>query len=58
MRQDKQAGGHALDYRIRARKVQTYTAHDLRIELPASAEFLKTNFEDQALNEKIKVSEG
>jgi acetolactate decarboxylase len=58
LRQDKQAGGHALDYRIRAGKVQIYTAHDLQIELPASAEFLNTNFEDPALNEKIKVSEG
>jgi acetolactate decarboxylase len=58
LRQDKQAGGHALDYRIRAGKVQICTAHDLQVELPASAEFLKTNFEDQALNEKIKASEG
>jgi acetolactate decarboxylase len=58
LRQDKQAGGHALDYRIRAGKVQICTVHDLQVELPASAEFLKTNFEDQALNEKIKASEG
>jgi acetolactate decarboxylase len=56
--QDKQAGGHALDYRIRAGKVQICTVHDLQVELPESAEFLKTNFEDQALNEKIKASEG
>jgi acetolactate decarboxylase len=58
LRRDKQAGGHALDYRLRASKVQTCTVHDLRIELPTSAEFLKTNFEDQALNEKIKAAEG
>jgi acetolactate decarboxylase len=56
--QDKQAGGHALDYRIRAGKVQICTVHDLQVELPASTEFLTTNFEDQALNEKIKASEG
>ena len=30
--------------------------HDLRVELPTSAEFLKTNFEDRALNEKIKAA--
>ena len=58
LRQDKQAGGHALDYRLRAGKVQVCTVHDLRVELPTSAEFLKTNFEDRALNEKIKASEG
>jgi hypothetical protein len=39
-------------------KVQICTVHDLQVELPTSAEFLNTNFEDQALNEKIKASEG
>ena len=58
LRQDKQAGGHALDYRLRAGKVQICTVHDLQVELPTSAEFLRTNFQDQALNEKIKASEG
>jgi acetolactate decarboxylase len=58
LRRDKQAGGHALDYRLRAGKVQICTVHDLRVELPTSAEFLKTNFEDRALNEKIKAAEG
>jgi acetolactate decarboxylase len=58
LRQDKQAGGHALDYRLRAGKVQICTVHDLQVELPTSAEFLKTNIEDQALNEKIKAAEG
>ncbi len=57
LRQDKQAGGHALDYRVREGKVQTCTAHDLRVELPTSAEFLKTNFGDPALSEKIKAAE-
>jgi acetolactate decarboxylase len=58
LRQDRKAGGHALDYRLRSGKVQICTVHDLRVELPTSAEFLKTNFEDQALNEKIKAAEG
>ena len=58
LRQDKQVGGHALDYRIREGKVQICTVHDLQVELPVSEEFLKTNFDDQALNEKIGVSEG
>ena len=58
LRQDKQAGGHALDYRLRAGKAQICTVHDLHVDLPTSAEFLKTNFDDQALNEKIKAAEG
>ena len=58
LRQDKNAGGHALDYRMRAGTVQTCTVHDLRVELPTSAEFLKTNFGDPALSEKIKAAEG
>jgi acetolactate decarboxylase len=57
LRQDKTAGGHALDYRIRAGRVQTCTVHDLRVELPASAEFLKANFGDPALSEKIRAAE-
>jgi acetolactate decarboxylase len=58
LRQDKRAGGHALDYRLRAGKVQICTVHEFRVELPTSAEFLKTNFEDKALTEKIKAAEG
>ena len=58
LRRDKQIGGHALDYRLRMGKVQICTVHDLRVELPTSAEFLKTNFEDPALNQKIKAAEG
>jgi acetolactate decarboxylase len=58
LREDKHAGGHALDYWIRVGKVQVCTVHDLRVELPTSAEFLQTNFEDRSINEKIKAAEG
>lgn len=58
LRFDKKAGGHALDYQIRAGKVRICTLLDFHVELPSSGEFLKTNFEDQALSEKIKASEG
>lgn len=58
LRKDKQAGVHALGYRLRSGKVQICTVHDLRVELPTSAEFLKKNFEDRALSEKIKAAEG
>ena len=58
LRQDKQAGGHALDYQIRSGKVRTCSVHDLRVELPTSAEFLRTNSADPALSERIKAVEG
>jgi acetolactate decarboxylase len=58
LRKDKEAGGHSLDYRIRSSKVQICTVHDLHIELPTTAEFLETNFEDPTLNKKIKAAEG
>jgi acetolactate decarboxylase len=58
LRQDKQAGGHSLDYRPCAGKVQICTVHDLQVELPTSAESLKMNFEDEALSDKIKASAG
>jgi acetolactate decarboxylase len=58
LQQNREGGGHALDYRLHDGKVQICTVHDLKVELPISAEFLKTNFDDQALNEKIKASEG
>src|SRR5580693_4451476 len=58
LRQDRQAGGHALDYQIRSGKVRTCSVHDLRVELPTSAEFLRTNSADPALSERIKAVEG
>jgi len=58
LRQDKWAGGHALDYHIRSGKAQICTVHRFHVELPTSAEFLKANFADQALSEKIEASEG
>jgi alpha-acetolactate decarboxylase len=58
LRQDKHAGGHALDFRLRAGKAQICTVHNLRVDLPSTEQFLGTNFEDPALNRKIKVAEG
>jgi acetolactate decarboxylase len=58
LRQDKQAGGHALDYHIRAVRVEICTVHGFHVELPSSTDFLKANFEDQDLSQKIKSSEG
>jgi len=53
-RKDKQAGGHGLDYRLRVGKVQICAVHDLRVELPTTAECLKTNFEDQSRRPRDK----
>lgn len=58
IKKDKQGGGHALDYRIRAGRVQMYSLHDLHVELPNSGDFLKAPFGDKSLDEQIKASEG
>jgi acetolactate decarboxylase len=58
LREDKQEGGHALDYRLRGGRVQLNTLHGFHVELPTSGAFLKASFNDGALNEKIKASEG
>jgi acetolactate decarboxylase len=58
IREDKQAGGHALNYQIRSGRIQLAGLHGLHIELPTSAAFLKANFEQRGLDDKIKASEG
>lgn len=57
LRDDKQAGGHCLDFSLRAGSVQICTVHGTAIGLPASEDFLKTAFEDPALGEKVKEAE-
>jgi acetolactate decarboxylase len=57
-REDKQAGGHALNYRIRSGRIQLATQHGFHVELPTSAAFLKANFEKSGLADKIKSREG
>lgn len=58
LRQDKQRGGYAIDYRLRAGKVQICTVRDLRVELPIPGEFHMANFEHPELKEKTKTAEG
>jgi len=58
LRQDKQAGGHALDYRIQSGKVQIAALRGFHVELPTSDEFMKANLGDAELDDKIKASEG
>jgi acetolactate decarboxylase len=69
LRQDRQAGGHALDYRFRRGKIQFCTAHDLRLELPTVEQFLEANLEQQRnhhqdandgddMDEQIRAIEG
>jgi acetolactate decarboxylase len=58
LQSDKEAGGHTLNYRIRSGKARICTLHDFHVELPSTGEFLKAKFEDRALSEKIKASEG
>jgi Alpha-acetolactate decarboxylase len=58
LREDKQAGGHALNYRVRSGRIQLAALHGFHVELPRSAVFLKANFEKSGLDDKIKASEG
>jgi len=48
LQQDKQGGGHALDYRLRVAKYRFAPCMIYGSSCPPSAEFLKTNFEDRA----------
>jgi len=58
LRDDRQAGGHALDYTLQQGKVQLATLHGFHIELPTSGDFLKADLEDASASEKIKSTEG
>ena len=58
LREDKQAGGHVLNHRIRSGRIQLAALHGFHVELPISAAFLKANFEKRDLDDKIKASEG
>jgi acetolactate decarboxylase len=58
LREDKQAGGHALSYCIRSGRIQLAALHGFHVELPSSAAFLNANFEESGLDDKIKASEG
>jgi acetolactate decarboxylase len=58
IREDKQAGGHALNCRIRSGRIQLAALHGFHVEVPTSAAFLKANFEQSDLDDKIKASEG
>jgi acetolactate decarboxylase len=58
LQNDKQGGGHALDYRIRNGKVQICTLRGFHVELPKSGDFLKAKLDDKSLDQQIKASEG
>jgi acetolactate decarboxylase len=58
LREDKQAGGHALSYRIHSGRIQLAAQHGFHVELPTSAAFLKASFEKSDLDDKIKSAEG
>ena len=58
IREDKQAGGHALNCRIRSGRIQLVALHGFHVELPTSAAFSKANFEQSGLDDKIEASEG
>jgi acetolactate decarboxylase len=53
LREDKNAGGHALDYVLHDGVVQTARLNGFHVELPATADFLKSSLSDQLANDDI-----
>ena len=58
LRQDKGAGGHALDFTLLKGTLQVQTLRGLHVELPDTVEFGTAVLADEALDGKIKSSEG
>ncbi len=58
LRQDKEAGGHVLEFTLSKGTLQIQTLSGLHVELPDTAEFGQADLADSALDSKIKRSEG
>jgi acetolactate decarboxylase len=58
LREDKQAGGHALEYVVRQGKLRLAPLHGFHVELPRTEDFRTANLQDGSLDSKIKASEG
>ena len=58
LREDKEAGGHALDFTLLKGTVQVQTLSGMHVELPDTTEFGEAVLTDEALDSKIKASEG
>ena len=58
LREDKQAGGHALDFTLQRGMLQVETLSGLHVELPDTRQFRNADLADAALDKKIKDSEG
>lgn len=58
LRGDGAAGGHSLDYQLRAGTVQVQSLHSFHVELPSSKEFLAAKLSGAAIDSQIKISEG
>jgi acetolactate decarboxylase len=55
---DRQGGGHVLDYVIRGGIVEVSALHDFHVELPQSDDFLKATLTGGDIDAGIKSSEG
>ena len=58
LREDRQAGGHVLDFAVRDVAVQIAQIHNLNIQLPSSPAFLQAKLAGPSVNDAIKASEG
>jgi acetolactate decarboxylase len=58
LRDDKQAGGHALDFTLQQGVLQVETLRDLHVELPDTRQFQEADLDDAAVDKQIRASEG
>ena len=58
LRDDKQAGGHCLDFSLLEGSVHLATLHSLHIELPDSAAFLNANLSSEDFDAEVRSTEG
>ena len=58
LREDRQGGGHALDYILTEGQLRIAAQHELHVELPRDAEFERADLSDPSANEMVKKAEG
>ncbi len=58
LRDDRRAGGHALDYTLAHGRISIAPQHALHIELPQTLDFEHANLRDSSLEDAIRGAEG
>ena len=58
LREDRQAGGHALDYVLKEGRLQIAPQHEFHVELPDTRDFERADLNDPKLQDMISKAEG